>query len=67
MKKLLASEPRALAHGMASELLSYAIGRPMTFSDQDEIETIVDGLEPHGLRLRHLLHEVVRSPLFREP
>jgi hypothetical protein len=63
MKKLLASDERGLARNLANQLITYATGAPVGFADRAEVERILDKAGP-GFRVRSLVHEIIRSPLF---
>jgi uncharacterized protein DUF1592/uncharacterized protein DUF1588/uncharacterized protein DUF1585 len=62
---LLADEP-TLARNLAKQLVVYATGAPIRFSDRATLEKIVADSRAHSYGLRTLVHEVVQSDLFRE-
>lgn len=63
----LLGEKERVVRCVAEKLLTYALGRGLGFSDRDEIEAIVDKVAEKNYGTRTLVHEVVASPLFREP
>lgn len=65
LKKHLAAEERAVARNLVQQLLVYATGAPVSFSDRAVVEAILDRCVAGGYRVRSLIHEVVQSELFR--
>jgi hypothetical protein len=61
---LLAQDTTRLLRNLAQQLLVYATGREVRFSDRAALEDIVRRTQARGGGLRTLLHEVVQSPLF---
>lgn len=66
-KKLLLTDKRAIARGLAGKLLVYSLGRRITFADREPIDAITDRVAEHGYGFRTLVHEIVQSDLFRKP
>ncbi|YCM45452.1 DUF1592 domain-containing protein [Verrucomicrobiaceae bacterium 227] len=64
-KKLLLRDERLLAKNMANQLITYATGTPVRFSDRAALEEILNKCGESGYGLRTLIHEIVQSPLFR--
>lgn len=64
-KALIADDEHALLHNLAKQLLIYATGREIAFSDRAALEDIVSRTEKQGGGIRTLLHQVVASPLFQ--
>ena len=64
-KRLLLRDPDQLARALAAKLLTYATGAAPTPIDREEIERIVAAVREKNYGLRSLIHEVVRSELFR--
>ena len=64
-KDLAAADPRALLKNLAQQLVTYAAGRPLGFSDRAAITALVDRTEAKGGGIRTLIHELVQSPLFQ--
>jgi hypothetical protein len=61
---LLAKDSSRLLRNLAQQLLVYATGREIRYSDRPAVNDIVSRTEARGGGLRTLLHEVVQSPLF---
>jgi hypothetical protein len=62
-RKLLVHDDRKLARNFVRQIVIYATGAPIAFSDRAEIEAIVERVgKPYGLR--SLILETVNSPLF---
>lgn len=66
-KKLLLRDKDGLASALAGKLLSYALGRPLGFSDRAEIARTVAAVKPGNYGFRSLILEIVQSPGFRAP
>jgi hypothetical protein len=64
LKAILLEDPRQLARNFVHQLLAYATGVPVRFSDRREIEVILDSCAPDGYLCRDLLEELVCSRLF---
>ncbi len=64
LKQHLAAQPRKLARSLATQLVVYATGTPIRFSDRIEMENILDQCEPQGYLTRDIFHAVVQSRLF---
>ena len=64
-KRILLRDETQLARNLASQLVVYATGAPVRFSDRAEIERILDQARPSDYGFRTLIHEVVQSKLFR--
>ena len=52
---------RALTH----KLISYALGRPLTFGDRSRVEQITADLRKQGDGLRDLVILIVKSDMFQ--
>ena len=61
---LLAKESGRLLRNLARQLVVFATGREVRFSDRPALDDIVSRTQARGGGLRTLLHEVVQSPLF---
>ncbi len=61
---LLANETDRLLVNLARQLMIYATGREVRFSDRAAIQEIVSRTRKQGGGLRTLMHDVVASPLF---
>jgi hypothetical protein len=58
-------EDALLARNLAKQLVVYATGAPIRFTDRPAIEQIVQAVQPHAYGVRSLVHAVVQSELFR--
>ena len=65
-KQLLRDEDALLARNLVKQLLIYATGAPIRFSDRGAIERILSNAKSHDYGVRSLVHEIVQSDLFRE-
>jgi len=66
-KRLLLADERAIILSFTRQLATYALGRPLGFSDREELARLVDATIAPQAGLRSLLHRLVQSPLFRSP
>jgi hypothetical protein len=64
-KRLLLQDEVTLAKNITRQLLVYATGSPIRFSDRAEIDRIVAHAADSHYGLRTLVHQVVQSDLFR--
>ncbi|MSU23119.1 MAG: DUF1592 domain-containing protein [Opitutus sp.] len=64
-KNLLRHEDVALARNLTRQLVVYATGSPVRFSDRAAIEQILQGAKPADYGVRSLVHQIVQSDLFR--
>jgi hypothetical protein len=60
----VASRHTDFATGFTEALLAYALGRPVGFSDDDLVKTIVDRAAAKDFFVREFIHAVVQSPAF---
>ena len=56
-----------MARALTRLLLSYSLGRHLGFSDRTEVDRIVAAVRDDDYGLRSIIHEIVQSPLFRQP
>jgi hypothetical protein len=63
--ELAAADSRSLLENLARQLTTYAIGRPLGFSDRIEINALAERTEEKGGGIRTLIHELVLSSLFK--
>jgi hypothetical protein len=66
LKKMLLKDKKQIATCLTEKLLVYGLGRQLGFSDRASIQEIVAKVEQKGYGFRTLIHEVIRSPLFRK-
>ena len=64
-KRLLREEDATLTRNLAKQLMTYATGAPVRFSDRAEIDRIVDSMKAKNYGVRALVHAIVESPLFQ--
>jgi hypothetical protein len=64
-KRLLQTEEITVARNLAKQLVTYATGAPVRFSDRAAIEKILERAKPAEYGVRSLVHAVVESDLFR--
>ncbi len=65
-KQLLLKDKDQLARALTEKLVTYATGAPPSAADKAPIETIVGRVREKNYGLRTLVHEIVRSELFRK-
>jgi hypothetical protein len=63
-KRLLLADEARIARNLARQLVVYATGAPVRFSDRAQIERILKQTESGGYGVRSLVHAVVASELF---
>lgn len=64
-KRLLASDEASVARNLARQLVTFATGAPVRYTDRDELERILQRASTHGYGVRTLVEEIVRSELFQ--
>jgi hypothetical protein len=64
LKQLLLSEPEQLARNLARQLVIYATGAPLQFSDGPQIAKLLADTRKEAYCVRTLIHEIVQSDLF---
>jgi hypothetical protein len=64
LKKLLLTDERAIARNLARQLVVYATGAPVRFSDRAEIERILDRTAKSHYGVHDLVQSIVQSELF---
>ncbi len=64
LKKLLAANQRGIAKNLLHQLVIYATGAPIRFSDRVEVEQILDRLANGDYRLKSMITEIVASDMF---
>jgi hypothetical protein len=63
-KRLLLQDERAIARAFARQLIIYATGAPVHFSERAQLDAILDRAKSSGYGVRSLVHEIVQSDLF---
>ncbi|MCC9601909.1 DUF1592 domain-containing protein [Stieleria sp. JC731] len=66
-RNALASDPDRLTTNLAEQLLTYALGRRLGFSDRPLVDQIVKQTREQDYGFRSLVHAVVQSPAFQQP
>ncbi len=61
---LLAERQDQFARAMVHKMTSYALGRPLTFSDHAEIEALTVQFRKKEDRLGDLIHLIICSSIF---
>ena len=64
LKALLTADPRQLARNLLHQFTVYATGTPVRFSEQEEIERVLDACETNNYGVRDLIRELVQTKLF---
>jgi hypothetical protein len=67
-KRLLladAAQEEQLARNLTQQLITYATGAPVRFADRPTVEAILQRTRASDFGVRHLVHELVQSELFR--
>ena len=65
LKNYLASEREEdVIRSVVKHLLSYSLGRSLTFADEEEVTAIVAQSQANGGKMQALLNSVISSPLF---
>ncbi len=62
---MLRNDLEQVARNLTAQFLVYATGAEIEFADRDAVEGILARLRDDGYPIRTMLHEVVRSDLFR--
>jgi hypothetical protein len=64
-KRLLLNDEAAIARNLARQLVVFATGAPVRYTDRDELENILARARAHHYGVRTLVEEIVRSELFQ--
>lgn len=64
LKELLIKDEEQLARNLTQQLLVYATGAPVQFSDRPQIARILAHTRASGYGVRSIIHEIVQSDLF---
>jgi len=67
LRAYLTSHPDLLAHNVAHRLLTYALGRPLSFADEAALRGLHDAWQARGRTLRELVHLVAASEVLQQP
>ncbi|MFG0289298.1 MAG: DUF1592 domain-containing protein [Rhodopirellula sp. JB044] len=63
---LLANRQDQFARALVHKMMTYALGRPLSFGDRTEVERIAAELRRNGDGLQTLVHLIVESDLFQK-
>lgn len=64
-KRLLLSDEASIARNLAKQLVVFATGAPVRFTDREELERILQRASARQYGVRTLVEEIVRSELFQ--
>ncbi|EDM29621.1 hypothetical protein LNTAR_17763 [Lentisphaera araneosa HTCC2155] len=64
LKAYMLSKEEELAHSFCSELMSFALGRPLSRSDHNAVDAIIAKTKDRGWLMRDILIELLRSKSF---
>ena len=67
IRAYLIKHPDLLAQNLAHVLLTYALGRPLGFTDQPALRRLQADWKTKGHTLRELIHLITTSELMRQP
>jgi len=60
------SQKEAFTRSLVEHLLTYSLGRDLSFADDEAIDSIIGNVEKRDYRFQAVLEEVVTSPLFTQ-
>jgi hypothetical protein len=64
-KRLIVGDEVSVARNLARQLVVYATGAPVRFTDRDELERILQRASARQYGVRTLVEEIIRSELFQ--
>ncbi len=64
-QELLAADPKGLLRNLAEQFVVYGVGRPLSFGDRPQIDSIVTKTMNKGGGIRTVVHEMIQSDLFQ--
>lgn len=64
-KKLMLTDEAGIARNLARQLVVYATGAPVRFTDRAELEQILERAKARDYGVRTLVEEIIRSELFQ--
>jgi hypothetical protein len=65
IKRFLLSDEESIARNLAKQLVVFATGAPVRFTDRGELEQILQRARARKYGVRTLVEEIVRSELFQ--
>ena len=66
-KLLLEKHTNDFARGFSSSMLSFALGRPLSYQENKALAHLTSELEKSDYKMASLIDEIVRLPVFRHP
>ena len=63
---LLTHRHEQFAQGFTRHMLSFALGRPLTYRDDQTVLALQTEFEESGYKIRSLIKAIVRSSVFRQ-
>jgi hypothetical protein len=63
---LLQQRHEQFAHGFTRHMLSYALGRPLTFRDEPILRNLQSEFAESGYNMRSLIKSIVTSTIYRQ-
>jgi hypothetical protein len=64
LKRLLLGDELPIARNLAKQLVTYATGYPVRFSERDQLEAILHRTRGSHYGMRSIVHEIIQSDLF---
>jgi hypothetical protein len=64
-KQLLLKDPTPIARNLVKQLVVYATGAPVRFSERAQVEKILNATRSREHGIRTLVHAVVQSEMFQ--
>ena len=64
-QEILAADAKGLLRNLAEQFVVYGVGRPLSFGDRPQIDTIVSKTMNKGGGIRTVVHEMIQSDLFQ--
>jgi hypothetical protein len=65
LKRLLLKDERQIARNLTTQLIVFATGAPVQFSDRPKVEAILDHAASKGYGVKSLIQLIIESELFR--
>lgn len=65
LKRLLLTDERQIARNLMQQLIVFATGAPVRFSDRPKVEAMLDRAARRGYGVKSIIQSIVESELFR--
>jgi hypothetical protein len=65
LKRLLLKDERQIARNLTNQLIIFATGAPVQFSDRPKVEALLDRAASKGYGVKTLVHLMIESDMFR--